>query len=39
VGLASQRARIEAAGGTMEIGSQPGRGTRVEIHVPTAAPG
>lgn len=36
VGLASQRARIEAAGGTMDLGSRPGDGTRVEIHVPAA---
>ena len=34
VGLASQRARIEAAGGTMNLVSHPGSGTRVEIHVP-----
>jgi two-component system, NarL family, sensor kinase len=34
VGLASQRVRIEAAGGTMEIVSQPGNGTRVAIRVP-----
>ncbi len=34
VGLASQRVRIEAAGGTMKVASTPGEGTRVEIRVP-----
>jgi two-component system, NarL family, sensor kinase len=34
VGLASQRVRIEAAGGSMSVASGPGRGTRVEIRVP-----
>jgi two-component system NarL family sensor kinase len=34
VGLASQRVRIEAAGGSMNVASGPGRGTRVEIRVP-----
>jgi two-component system NarL family sensor kinase len=34
VGLASQRVRIEAAGGTMQVDSTPGGGTRVEIHLP-----
>jgi two-component system NarL family sensor kinase len=34
VGLASQRVRIEAAGGRMDVVSAPGDGTRVEIHVP-----
>jgi two-component system NarL family sensor kinase len=34
VGLASQRARIEAAGGTMDLVSRLHEGTRVEIHVP-----
>src|SRR5262249_24917880 len=34
VGLASQRIRIEAAGGRMDVASTPGEGTRVEIHVP-----
>jgi two-component system NarL family sensor kinase len=33
VGLASQRVRIEAAGGSMNLASSPGRGTRVEIRV------
>jgi two-component system NarL family sensor kinase len=34
VGLASQRVRIEAAGGTMQIASTPGEGTRVAIRLP-----
>jgi two-component system NarL family sensor kinase len=34
VGLASQRVRIEAAGGRLDVDSAPGRGTRVAIHVP-----
>jgi two-component system NarL family sensor kinase len=34
VGLASQRVRIEAAGGTMNVASAPGEGTRVEIRIP-----
>jgi two-component system NarL family sensor kinase len=34
VGLASQRVRIEAAGGRMDVVSAPGEGTRVEIRVP-----
>ncbi len=34
VGLASQRVRIEAAGGTMRVASAPGEGTRVSIRVP-----
>jgi two-component system NarL family sensor kinase len=34
VGLASQRVRIEAAGGSMEVASAPGEGTRVDIRVP-----
>jgi two-component system, NarL family, sensor kinase len=34
VGLASQRVRIEAAGGSMDVASAPGDGTRVEISVP-----
>lgn len=34
VGLASQRVRIEAAGGRMDVASVPGEGTRVEIRVP-----
>ena len=39
VGLASQRFRIEAAGGTMVVVSGPSRGTRVEIRVPVRAVG
>jgi two-component system NarL family sensor kinase len=35
VGLASQRVRIEAAGGSMHIASSPGQGTRVLIRLPT----
>ena len=35
VGLASQRVRIEAAGGTMQIASTPGEGTRVAIRLPS----
>ncbi len=34
VGLASQRVRIEAAGGSMEVASTPGEGTRVAIRLP-----
>lgn len=34
VGLASQRIRIEAAGGRMHVASSPGQGTRVQIRVP-----
>jgi two-component system NarL family sensor kinase len=34
VGLASQRVRIEAAGGRMQVDSTPGGGTRVENHLP-----
>jgi two-component system NarL family sensor kinase len=37
VGLASQRVRIEAAGGTMTVASQPGTGTRAEIRVPLSS--
>jgi two-component system NarL family sensor kinase len=33
VGLASQRVRIEAAGGRMAVASAPGRGTRVVIRL------
>lgn len=36
VGLASQRVRIEAAGGRMDVTSAPGKGTRVEILLPRA---
>jgi two-component system, NarL family, sensor kinase len=34
VGLASQRVRIEAAGGSMEVASSSGHGTRVAIRLP-----
>jgi two-component system NarL family sensor kinase len=34
VGLASQRVRVEAAGGRMDVASAPGQGTRVEIRLP-----
>jgi len=34
VGLASQRIRVESAGGGMVVLSTPGEGTRVEIRVP-----
>ena len=34
VGLASQRVRVEAAGGSMHIASAPGEGTGVAIRVP-----
>ena len=34
VGLASQRVRIEAAGGSMRVTSAPGEGTRVAIRLP-----
>ena len=34
VGLASQRVRIEAAGGTMQVVSTPGGGAKAEIHLP-----
>jgi two-component system NarL family sensor kinase len=34
VGLASQRFRLEAAGGSLAIASQPGRGTRVVVRLP-----
>jgi two-component system NarL family sensor kinase len=39
VGLASQRLRIEAAGGSMHVASAPGEGTRVEIRVPVRGGG
>jgi signal transduction histidine kinase len=35
VGLASQRFRLETAGGSMVIAAAPGRGTRVEVRLPT----
>jgi two-component system NarL family sensor kinase len=34
VGLASQRFRLETAGGSMVIAAAPGRGTRVEVRLP-----
>jgi two-component system, NarL family, sensor kinase len=34
VGLASQRVRVEAAGGSMRVASVPGEGTRVAIRLP-----
>jgi signal transduction histidine kinase len=34
VGLASQRFRLEAAGGSMHVAAAPGRGTRVAIRLP-----
>src|SRR5262245_1954721 len=34
VGLATQRHRVEAAGGRMDVSSHPGTGTRVEIRLP-----
>lgn len=37
IGLATQRVRVEAAGGQMHIASTPGAGTRVEIRLPSTA--
>jgi two-component system NarL family sensor kinase len=34
IGLTTQRVRVEAAGGTMEVDSEPGAGTRVTIRLP-----
>jgi two-component system NarL family sensor kinase len=34
IGLASQRVRIESAGGQMSVVSRPGLGTRAEVRVP-----
>jgi two-component system NarL family sensor kinase len=34
VGLASQRVRVEAAGGSMDVVSSPSAGTRVAIRLP-----
>lgn len=34
IGLASQRVRVETAGGSMLVASAPGRGTRVAIRLP-----
>jgi two-component system NarL family sensor kinase len=38
VGIASQRFRVEAAGGTFRIASEPGEGTRAEVRLPAASP-
>ena len=35
IGLQSQRERIETVGGRMDIRTAPGRGTTVQIHVPS----
>lgn len=37
VGLAGMSARISSLGGTLDIDSQPGRGSRVTAHIPSAA--
>ncbi len=37
-GLANMRARVAELGGALAIDSWPGRGTRVHVHVPLAAP-
>ena len=34
IGLATQRVRVEAAGGRMDVVSAPGAGTQVEIRLP-----
>jgi two-component system NarL family sensor kinase len=36
IGLASQRVRVEAAGGTLEVEPAHGGGTRVEVRIPWA---
>ena len=38
VGLASTRQRVEAAGGTLELRSEPGDGTTIRVTVPVDAP-
>ncbi|MBB2925371.1 sensor histidine kinase [Cellulomonas cellasea] len=38
-GLARLRERLEIVGGSLDVGSAPGRGTRVEAHVPVRALG
>jgi two-component system NarL family sensor kinase len=37
IGLATQRVRVEAAGGSMAVASAPGAGTRIEIRLPDSA--
>jgi len=37
VGLATQRHRVEAAGGRMDVSSRPGAGTRVELQLPRSS--
>ena len=37
VGLATQRHRVEAAGGRMDVSSLPGAGTRVELQLPRSS--
>ena len=37
-GLANMQARVDELGGSLSIDSAPGRGTRVGVHVPLAAP-
>jgi two-component system NarL family sensor kinase len=37
IGLATQRVRVEAAGGRLHVVSAPGAGTRVEIRLPSPA--
>jgi two-component system NarL family sensor kinase len=34
IGLATQRVRVEAAGGTLDVASAPGAGTRVTVRLP-----
>jgi two-component system, NarL family, sensor kinase len=34
IGLATQRVRVEAAGGTLDVASAPGAGTRVAVQLP-----
>jgi signal transduction histidine kinase len=34
-GLAGMRERVEGMGGTLAIHSLPGRGARLEVHIPT----
>ena len=37
-GLLAMRERVEAVGGSLEVGSSPGAGTRIEARFPLAAP-